>query len=61
MAKQNQKNQLRYTGLTYESIKRQFEAVIKSDPRFENFTQSSLYKLILRLKDQYLQHCLEVT
>ena len=46
MAKQNQKNQLRYTGLTYDSIKRQFEAVIQSDPRFENFTQSSLYKLI---------------
>ena len=46
MAKQNQKNQLRYTGLTYESIKSQFEAVIAADPRFENFTDSALYKII---------------
>ena len=46
MAKQNQKNELKYTGLTYESIKSQFEATISGDPRFENFTDSSMYKLM---------------
>jgi hypothetical protein len=49
MSEQSNLNVLRYTGISYEDIKSQIDAALKGDPRFENFVDSALYKIVLNI------------
>lgn len=49
MAEQNNNNVLNYTGVSYNVMKSQLDALLKSDTRFENFVDSALYKIILNM------------
>jgi hypothetical protein len=49
MAEQNNNNVLNYTGVSYNVMKSQLDALLAADPRFENFVDSALYKMVLNI------------
>tara|TARA_R110001606_G_scaffold88448_5_gene199261 strand:- start:7937 stop:10231 length:2295 start_codon:yes stop_codon:yes gene_type:complete len=49
MAEQNNNNVLNYTGVSYNVMKSQLDALLAGDSRFENFVDSALYKIILNM------------
>ncbi len=49
MAEQNNNNALNYTGMSYNVMKSQLDSLLLADPRFENFVDSALYKIITNM------------
>ena len=48
MAKQEQ-NILKYTGTDYSTMKSQLDTLLRGDPKFANFVDSALYKIMLNI------------
>jgi len=51
MAIQSKENPLNYTGLSYEDIKSQINASLRSDERFANFVDELFYDVIKEVGD----------